>query len=73
LPFFKEWSYIKLLDLNNNLNEQKYQPEDLIYEIGAEPEVFYILKSGRLILETIIEVDDFNKYPIVMYSDYSNF
>lgn len=65
LPFFKEWSYIKLLDLNNFLNEQKYQPGDIIYEIGSEPEVFYILRSGKLILETIIDIEDFHKYPVV--------
>ncbi|CDW88204.1 UNKNOWN [Stylonychia lemnae] len=61
-----DWSYIKLLDLNNFLNEQKYQPNEIIYEIGSDPEVFYIIRSGKVILETIIEIEDFHKYPIVI-------
>ena len=64
MEFFKDWSYIKLLDLNNHLNEQKYQPQDLIFEIGTDPEVFYILRSGKLILETIIDIEDYHKYPV---------
>ena len=56
-----------MLDLNNYLNEQKYQPDEIIYDISQDPEVFYILKSGRLILETMIEIEDFHKYPIVIF------
>ena len=52
------------MDLNNILDDQKYNADDIIYNIGANPDVFYILKAGRLVLETIIEVEDFNKYPI---------
>jgi hypothetical protein len=37
----------------------------VIYDIGSEPEVMYILKSGKLIMETMIEIEDYNKYPTV--------
>lgn len=30
----------------------------VIYELGSKPEVFYILKTGRLALETIVEIED---------------
>lgn len=65
MPFFKDWTFVKLLDLNNYLNETKYQADEVIYDIGSDPEVIYILKSGRLVVETLIEVEDYNKYPVV--------
>jgi hypothetical protein len=70
VPFFKVWSYIKILELNNLLTEQKYSTNDskwfnlcvkydiVIYDIGSKAEVFYILKSGRLAVETVVEIED---------------
>ena len=60
------------MDLNNYMNEQKYQPDDIIYEIGSEGEVFYVLKQGKLAVETIIEIEDYHKYPIVTITVYIN-
>ena len=37
----------------------------VIYDIGSKAEVFYILKSGRLAVETVVEIEDQNTYPIV--------
>lgn len=53
-----------MLELNQKFNEVKYQPDDIIFNIGSESEVFYVLKSGRMIIETIIEVEDYHKYPV---------
>ena len=64
LPYFKTWSFIKLLEMNEKLNETKYQAEDIVFNIGADAEVFYILKSGRMIIETIVEIEDYHKYPV---------
>jgi hypothetical protein len=65
LPFFKDWGFIHLVELNARFNEVKYQPDDIIFNIGQDSEVFYILKSGRVIVETIIEIEDYHKYPVV--------
>lgn len=58
------------MEFNNLLNEQKYSANEgkfnykskmsfiVIYELGSKPEVFYILKTGRLALETIVEIED---------------
>lgn len=37
----------------------------VVYELGSKPEVFYILRSGELALETIVEIEESNCYPIV--------
>jgi len=65
LSWFSEWSYVKLLELNSHLNEVNYLPDDVVYDIGQDPDVFYILRSGRLTCETVIEVEDYKKYPTV--------
>lgn len=65
LPFFKEWSYIHLIDINAKFSEIKFQPDDIVYDIGRESDTFYILKSGRMIIETILEIEDYHKFPIV--------
>lgn len=73
LAFFREWSYINLIEINAKFSEIKFQPEDIVYDIGREPDTFYILKSGRMIVETIIEIEDYHKFPIVcaiMYVSY---
>jgi hypothetical protein len=45
----------------------------MVYDIGNAPEVMYILKEGRLVLETVIEVEDYNKYPVVSLVAYELF
>ena len=54
-------------ELNNYLNETNLVADDLIYDIGQDSDVFYILRSGRVTVETIIEIEDYNKYPVVSY------
>lgn len=39
--------------------------DEILFDIGKEAEVFYIIRSGRVVVETVIEIEDYNKYPIV--------
>jgi CRP-like cAMP-binding protein len=52
------------MELNEKLSETKYQADDIVFNIGADAEVFYILKTGRMIIETIVEIEEYHKYPI---------
>lgn len=65
MPFFKDWSYIHLIELNQKFSEVRYHAGDIIYNIGQESEVFYVLKTGRIVIETIIEIEEYHKYPVV--------
>ena len=60
-----------MVELNQKFNEVKYQPDDIIFNIGSDSEVFYILKTGRLIVETIIEIEDYHKFPVVIILTFS--
>jgi hypothetical protein len=61
----KNWSLIKLQEFNDYLTEKTYNPGNIIYKQGDESSVFYIIWKGSVLAETIIEIDDFNRYPIV--------
>ncbi len=37
---------------------------EVVYDIGSSPDLFYILLSGNLVMETEIMVDDQNRFPI---------
>ena len=50
--------------LNTQLSQQKYQSGDIIYEIGSNAEVMYILMSGKLAQETEVEIEEENRFPI---------
>lgn len=38
----------------------------LLFTIDDEPQEFYIIKRGGILIETIIEIDEFNRYPVVI-------
>ena len=63
LSFFKDWHRVKLIDLNILVQEMKFQQDSIIYEIGQLPSTFYVVREGKLIMETIIEVESYYKYP----------
>ena len=64
LPFFKEWEKVKLSDFNHMANEVKYSAGDTIYDIGQNASTFYLVREGKLTMETIIEVESFFKFPV---------
>jgi hypothetical protein len=65
ISVLKTWSLIKLQNFNKYLTEKGYQPGNIIYKQGDESSVFYIIKKGSVQVETIIDIDEYNRYPIV--------
>lgn len=62
---FGTWSKAKILDLNEQYCHQiAYKQGDVVYDVGHPAEVFYIVREGKLALETIIESEQNLKYPI---------
>jgi hypothetical protein len=43
--------------------EMHYKPNDLVFDVGSNAEVFYIVRDGTLAHETIIEQENNMKYP----------
>lgn len=65
IDVLKNQSLIKLQNLNKYLTELTFKPGDYIYKQGDEALVFYIIKRGSVLAETIIDIDEYNRYPIV--------
>jgi len=64
LPFFGAWDRVDLLDFNNVSEELQLTKGTTIYDIGQDPSTFYVVRKGKLIMETIIEIDSYFRYPV---------
>lgn len=62
----KAWSLIKLQNLNKYLTEKSYAPGNIIYKQGDESSVLYIIRKGSVSVETIVDIDVYNRYPVVI-------
>lgn len=67
LPLFNNWSHDKIQNFNFLLDEQICTYGEVIYDIGSDVDKIFILKSGKASVETFIEVEQTNRYPIVRY------
>lgn len=63
LPFTKGWYFEKLKQFNSELGQVSLISNEVLFDIGSPAEVFYIVKSGQLVVEAIIEIEEYNKYP----------
>ena len=64
LAFFKGWERVKLSDYNHMADEIKVTEGQTIYDIGQSASTFYVVREGKLTMETIIEIDSFFKIPV---------
>ena len=63
-PFFGKWQREDRFDFNNLSDELKVTKGTTIYDIGQDAMTFYVVRSGKLIMETIIELDSYFRYPV---------
>ena len=63
LPFFAGWDRVDLLDFNVASEELQLTKGTTLYDIGQDPSTFYVVKKGKLTMETIIEIDTYFRYP----------
>jgi hypothetical protein len=50
------------------MGQESYLEDEVVYQIGERPDKFYFLIKGELTLETEIEIEDVNQFPIVSLS-----
>mmetsp|Transcript_6318 Transcript_6318/g.10960 ORF Transcript_6318/g.10960 Transcript_6318/m.10960 type:complete len:545 (-) Transcript_6318:1743-3377(-) len=63
-PTFSDWSREKVHLLTNYLISKIYKRDQVIYEQGQRSNVFYVLKTGKVLLQTYVKVQMGNKWPI---------
>ena len=64
LSLFKSWDRVSLIDFNNHADELKVSKGTTIYNIGQDAETIYVVRRGKLIMETVIEIDSYFRFPI---------
>ena len=64
IPFFSKWDRVDLVDFNNLSEEFKVTKGTKIYDIGMDPNTIYVVRKGKLVMETIIEIDSYFRFPV---------
>lgn len=64
MPYFKPWDRVSLVDFNNFAEDIQLAKGATIYDIGQDPSTIYVVKRGKLVMETVLEIDNYFRYPI---------
>ena len=64
-PLLRKWPRTKVVVLNDSFVEQVFfKAGDIVYDMGQPAQTFYIIKSGELDVETVIQQQRSIKIPI---------
>jgi CRP-like cAMP-binding protein len=64
IPFFSKWSITKIQLMSNSLIPSFFKSGEKIFEFNEKSHVFYLLKTGRVELQTYIDLKHKNRWPI---------
>lgn len=64
LPFTDDWSFEKMTHLNTELGQVSILPNEVVFDIDHPTDKFYMVKSGELLVEAIVTIDDVNQFPV---------
>jgi CRP-like cAMP-binding protein len=64
MQFFKDWIGRKVEDINKSFAILECKPKQVIYKAGDEANVFYIVRAGKLYMESVVEIENKIRYPI---------
>lgn len=63
LNFTENWSHEKISLFNTEVGQRSLVPGEVLFEIDSPAEVLFIVKSGVVTVEVIVEISEENKYP----------
>jgi CRP-like cAMP-binding protein len=64
INFFSSWTFNKLQQFSSSLVKVCFKAGCTIYDFQEESQVFYIIKSGKVELQTMIEIQQTNRWPV---------
>ena len=64
LQQFENWKLEDLDDVNKEMETKDIKEGEVLYKIDDETDMFYIVLSGVLFMETVIEICNSNRYPV---------
>ncbi|OMJ79935.1 hypothetical protein SteCoe_19918 [Stentor coeruleus] len=63
IPFFRNWSYLKVQHLSNYLIKKVYPKGEILYDKGDDSDTFYIIKKGQVDIQAYVEMQHINRWP----------
>ena len=63
LPYFQNWDPSELNKFNNQLETIVHKPGEVLFNQGEISQIFFIVKKGWLVMESILDIDLFYKCP----------
>lgn len=63
IPFFRNWSYLKVQHLSNYLIKKIYPKGEILYDKGDDSDTFYIIKKGQIDIQAYVEMQHINRWP----------
>ena len=63
MDYFKSWTYEHLHAFNEKLKPLVFKPDDKVYSQGENSNMLYIVFKGTLIMESLLDLDLYYKYP----------
>ena len=64
ISFFSHWSLNKIQHFSGSLIKVEYKTGDIIYEFSDFSQVFYIIRSGKVEIQTFIDIEESNRWPV---------
>ena len=64
LDFFSKWSGPNIEKINRDFEILECKPNEVVYSAKEEANVFYIVKSGYLYMESVVDLEDSYRIPV---------
>ena len=64
LNFSKKWEFEKMQHFNSELDQVTLTPGEILYDLGSATEVFYLVMTGKLVIEAEVSIVEVNQYPV---------
>lgn len=63
IPFFHNWSFLKVQHLSNFLIKKNFKKGEILYDKGQESDTFYIIKKGQVDIQAYVDMQQINRWP----------
>lgn len=68
IPFFSSWQLVKLHRLSSVITCISLNSGQCVYQKGSQSGYFYIVKSGKVDIQTLVDIDESHRWPVGSHS-----
>lgn len=64
IPYFATWQLVKLHRLSSVITCISLNPGECVYQKGSQSGYFYIVKSGKVEIQTLVDISESHRWPV---------